>query len=123
MIYKLIWIVLGLPKSIYFNLKYFGISGLMLPVVLSPFVFLKKVEGVVQLNEHKTGLIKMGLPSVGIFNEIFSRTIWQVIGCVKFEGKASLGSGSILTKVIKEENVLIVGNPAKIVKRNIQWKE
>lgn len=32
-----------------------------------------------------------------------------------------VGYGSIVTKAFDEESVIIVGSPAKIVKRNIRW--
>lgn len=34
-----------------------------------------------------------------------------------------IGAGSILTKEYIEENTIIAGNPAKVVRRNITWKD
>jgi serine acetyltransferase len=33
-----------------------------------------------------------------------------------------IASNSIIKDVFKEKNSLIAGNPAKIIKRNVQWK-
>lgn len=33
-----------------------------------------------------------------------------------------LGAGSILSKAISEKNVVVAGNPAQIIKRNINWE-
>lgn len=33
-----------------------------------------------------------------------------------------VGTGAVVTKPIEDENTVIAGNPARIVKRNIQWK-
>lgn len=33
-----------------------------------------------------------------------------------------IGGGSVITKTFTQENVLVAGNPAKIIKENINWK-
>ncbi len=33
-----------------------------------------------------------------------------------------VGTGSVVTKAFNEENIVIAGNPAHSVKRNISWK-
>ena len=41
---------------------------------------------------------------------------------VKISNNSIIGAGSVVTKSFDEENCVIAGNPAKIVKRNINWK-
>ena len=41
---------------------------------------------------------------------------------VKIEGHSIIGSGSVVTKSFGETNVVIAGNPAKIVKKDIDWR-
>ena len=53
---------------------------------------------------------------------------WIGCRCTVLKGselpaKSVLGACSVLNKHFKEENCLYVGNPAKIVKRNIKWNE
>ena len=33
-----------------------------------------------------------------------------------------IGVGSVVTKSIKEENSVLAGNPAKIVRKDIEWE-
>lgn len=34
-----------------------------------------------------------------------------------------IGAGTVITKSVLEKNVIIAGNPAKIVRRNIEWRK
>ena len=54
--------ILGLPKTIYFNIKYFGISGLKLPIILSNNVKIINIKGEVVINSD----IKSGMVGVSI---------------------------------------------------------
>lgn len=98
---KLFLIILGIPKSLYFNLRYFGVEGLKFPILLSHRVLLLEVEGKIELNKIKPGIILIGFPGVGIFDWKYSRSIWQNKGKIIFKGKASLGQG---TKISVSEN-------------------
>lgn len=42
---------------------------------------------------------------------------------VKIGNNSVIATGSVVTKSVMEENVIVAGNPAKIVKRNIRWKD
>lgn len=42
---------------------------------------------------------------------------------VKIGSGSVIGINSTVTKSFEEKNVLIVGNPAKIVKNNIKWEK
>lgn len=33
-----------------------------------------------------------------------------------------VGTGVVVTRSFDEENIVIAGNPAKIIKENVQWK-
>ena len=39
----------------------------------------------------------------------------------KIPSNSIVGACSVVTKCFDEENIIIAGNPAKIVKRNINW--
>jgi len=89
-----ILLFIGLPKSIYFNLKYFGFSGIILPVVISPRVILKSTAGGITIScKKKHGLIKIGFHDVSISSK-WDKSIWNVYGEITFNGSAIFGSGT-----------------------------
>lgn len=97
----------SLPKSMYFNLKYFPFSkAIRLPILISHRVWLMKTAGNIILPECKTERIKIGFGEVGIFDKHRSRSIWQVSGTVEFKGKAKIGHGS----KISVSGKLIIGS-------------
>lgn len=99
--------VLGLPKTIYFNLKYFPLrEAIWLPVFVSHRVLLKLCAGEVRiLAPIHTRMIQIGFGDVGIFDAKYSRSIWEVNGFVEFQGVARLGHG---TKISVGENASLV---------------
>jgi acetyltransferase-like isoleucine patch superfamily enzyme len=48
-------------------------------------------------------------------NSVILKGVYIADGCV-------IAANSIVTKSVTEQNVLIAGNPAKIIKREIQWE-
>ena len=68
------------------------------------------------------GAIKIGFGDVGIFDQIKSRTIWQVSGNVEFRGKANIGHGSKLSisgNLLIGKNFNITAESSIIVKKEI----
>lgn len=96
---KIILFILSLPKTIYFNLKYFKLKdAIRLPVLISHRVVLDKLKGEFII-EHPIsfGLIKIGFGGVRIFDRKYSRSVWCLNGRVIFKGRASLGYGTKLS--------------------------
>lgn len=90
--------ILGMPKTILFNLKYFPFKlAIRLPVLVSHRVWLMKLSGKVKISNISTGSIKIGFGEIGIFDQHRSRTIWQVSGIIEFKGRANIGHGSKLS--------------------------
>jgi acetyltransferase-like isoleucine patch superfamily enzyme len=91
-----LWLLLlGLPKTLRFNLRYFPLrTALRLPVLVSHRVWLRELSGAVHLGAIRTGAVRIGFGDVGIFDQQRSRTIWQVSGTVAFAGRADIGHGS-----------------------------
>lgn len=85
----------NVPKTIFFNFKYFGFRrGIHLPVFVSHNVLLSEMKGNVEIKGPiRTGMIKIGFRSVGIFDPGKSRSIWQIKGTVQFNGPAIIGQG------------------------------
>ena len=93
---NLIDYLLGLPKTLLFNFKYFPLNiACKLPILLSKNVFLDITQGSIELHGKITsGMVKIGFGTIGIFDRKRSRAIWRVAGKVIFKGKCNLGHGS-----------------------------
>lgn len=88
---QLLFLILCLPKTLLFNLKYFPFKdAIRLPVFVSHRVWLKELSGTVKVSNVRTGAILIGFGDV-MFE---SKTIWQVSGTVEFKGNAVIGPGS-----------------------------
>ncbi len=90
------WLVLlGLPKTILFNLRYLPpAQAVKLPILVSHRVALLDFRGRVTVNGPvRTGMVLLGFGSVGAFDYRRSRSVWQVDGEVIFDGPARLGNG------------------------------
>ena len=107
---KIYLFILGLPKTIYFNFRYFRYTdAIKLPVIISHRVYLKEMRGKVKLAKYRTGAVKIGFNNVGIIDNR-ERTIWQVTGEVIFKGSANIGNGS----KISASGLLIIGDEFNI---------
>lgn len=93
---KLYLYLRAIPKTVYFNLKYFSLKeAIKFPVIISHRVYLMEVKGKVEIQgEIHTAMIKIGFGQVGIFDNNKSRSIWEVTGKVIFKGNANVGHGS-----------------------------
>lgn len=90
-------LTLSIPKTLIFNFYYFPLSrAYRLPVWVSHNVYLSSLSGRVDLDEWRTGVVKIGFGNVGVFDKNRSRTIWRVSGLVHFKGKVHIGHGSKL---------------------------
>lgn len=122
---KLYLYILGLPKTILFNLRYLPlIDAIKLPVFISHRVWLMKLSGKIKVDEVRTGIIKIGFGDVGIFDQQRSRTIWRVSesGFVEFKGKANIGHGSKLSvsgKLVIGKNLIITAESSVVVENCI----
>ena len=59
--------------------------------------------------------------SIEIGNQVWVGKDVKIGKNTKISADSIVGWGSIVTKKFDETNVVIAGNPAKIVKRNINW--
>ena len=94
MIIKILKIILGtsIIKTIYFNIKYFGIKGLILPVFVGYNVELKKLKGKIVIENMKTGHIRLGIYCPGNIPEKTPSSFYND-GTIFFKQKASFGKG------------------------------
>ncbi len=87
----------SIPKTILFNFKYLKFNqAIRLPFKISYKVILKSVKGKIELNIKKLnrGIIRIGFGDVAIFDNKKSKSIWNVNGCVIFNGECNIGHGS-----------------------------
>jgi len=96
---KLYLILRAIPKTVYFNFRYFHPRVAMrLPVWVSHRVVLLKTQGTVRLEGAIwPAKIRIGFGEVGIFDANCSRSIWELTGEVIFKGKAHIGHGAKLS--------------------------
>lgn len=105
----IIFNILDLPKTLYFNYYYFGLKGILrLPFYVSRKVKLLKIKGAITIEGlFVPGMIKIGYPKVGIFDFKYERTIWEVSGKVNFEENSEIGHGSRIS--VGDEGKLFIG--------------
>lgn len=96
---KIILLLLAIPKTIYFNFKYFAIKdAIRLPVIVSHRVVLAKTKGSVVIDAPiKTGLVRIGFGGVRIFDQKYNRSIWHLMGKITFRGNTRIGYGTKLS--------------------------
>ncbi|MCM2996634.1 hypothetical protein M3647_04035 [Paenibacillus cellulositrophicus] len=89
----------AIPKTVYFNLKYFRFKdAIKFPVLVSHRVVLSKMKGSVEISAPlKTAMIRIGFGKVRIFDQRRMRAVWHLEGSMVFKGSASLGNGTKLS--------------------------
>lgn len=114
----LLQVVLGLPKTIWFNLHYFGLKGLNLPVLLSNKVKIKKLKGIVSINStYHFGMIKLGFTAPEMYDNNKLSFVWINDGFIEFKDTATMSNGV----VVRVYGYLTIGSnfrissPAKLV--------
>lgn len=60
--------------------------------------------------------------SIEIGNHVWLADNVTILKGSKISDNSVVGIGSIVTKKFEEKNLLIVGNPAKVVKKDVNWK-
>ena len=82
----------NLIKTLYFNFHYFPVKiAIKLPVFIYWKTDLFKMGGSIQLENIRTGMVKLGPHYLGIKDYMYSRTMWDVSGKVIFCGRANIG--------------------------------
>ena len=91
---KALDMVLGLPKSLLFNVHYLGwADGLRLPVLLSWRVKLARLSGTVTLSRCRFGTVRLGVQTTATFPSSGTRGVWNVEGAVRFGENVRVGPG------------------------------
>lgn len=89
---------LGVPKTLYFNFKYFKVKdAVKLPVIISHKVKFENLGGEIELKEIKPAIVRIGFGNVSNYDFKYSRTVLDIHGKIIFTGKAKIGHGSKLS--------------------------
>ena len=108
--------MLGIPKTIYFNFKYFKFKdAIKFPVVVSHKTIFKELKGRIKLEKVKTGMVRIGFNEKENFDFKYNRTIFRNLGEIIFRGKTKIGYGS----VISNEGKIIIGENTNLAKVEI----
>lgn len=123
---KILYMIISLPKTIYFNLKYFRLSqAIKLPVFVSYNTKFKTLKGNINIPPNaKYGSIKIGFGDVGVFDKYKRRTYLQITGNIKFNGKANIGHGSSISvsgNLEVGDNFIITAESKIICKKQIKF--
>jgi len=84
--------------TIYLNFKYLKFAdAIKFPILVFGRVSVHFLKGIIKINAPiKTGMIVFGTKTVGIFSKRLD-TVFNILGTVEFNGKASFGRGSSLS--------------------------
>jgi len=106
---KPLLVLLGLPKTVWFNLRYLPWrQAVRLPVWVSHRVWLLRMGGRVSVSEGVGfGRVQIGFSHVGVFDQVRCRSIWEVSGEVDFEGACGIAHGCKIS--VTQEGHLILG--------------
>ena len=89
---------LGIPKTLYFNFKYFKLKdAVKLPVIISHKVKFENLSGEIELKKVKPAIVRIGFGGVANYDFRYSRTVLDIHGKIIFDGKAKIGHGSKLS--------------------------
>lgn len=102
--------LLGLPKTLIFNFRYFSPSvAIRFPVIVSNNIRFQKLGGQILLEgEVKPAGIRLGFGNVPIFDKRSDRGVFSNKGTIIFKGRAKLGHGSKI--VVAKGAQLALGN-------------
>jgi len=90
---KIISFALSLPKSLIVNFRYLPLSqAIRLPILISHRIKLNKLNGSIQLDRVKTGIVQIGFGSLGQ-NSGRQDSVWCLDGAIRFRGKTRIGCG------------------------------
>ena len=95
---KILFYLLGLPKSIIVNFRLCSVKdALKLPIVVSSKTKLSSLSGSVSFSKIRPGIVRIGFGSVETYDYRYQRTLLSIKGHVHFSGKTKIGFGSKLS--------------------------
>ena len=127
---KILSALLGLPKTIWFNLRYLPLKqGICFPIILAFNVKIRKMYlGGVKFSNNelvKLGIIRIGFHCVEPLDTYSTHTILAIEkhGTIIFNGTAHIGHGAIIHvaggRLVLGNNFAISGNTSIVCKNHI----
>jgi acetyltransferase-like isoleucine patch superfamily enzyme len=120
---NLIRYIAGLPKSIYVNLRLLPLNqAILLPIIVSRKTKLQSLSGRVYLGQVRTGIIRIGFGGNNMLDYRYQRTLLDIEGSIRFEGKCKIGLGSRIMasgELILGHNFLMSGDGLIICSKKI----
>lgn len=123
-------LLFGLPKTIYVNFKFLKFrDAVKFPILISHRTWLSELKGTIIINAPiRTGMIKIGLGDVRIFDRHKQRSIIQIRegGNIVFNGSANIGHGSkicVSGDLIIGDNFTITAESSIICDKKVEIKD
>jgi len=86
---------ISISKTLYFNLRYFGLKqGIKCPVLVARNMILQRMQGEVVLKSFRCGRVRLGFSGFELFDRKAHRGIWDNRGTVYFDGFSFIGHGT-----------------------------
>ena len=107
---------IGIINTLRLNFGYFPFrEAVKFPILAGKNLKIRRLKGVVEILNPKTGCVKIGFDSVGIFDYQKERAIWELHdgGRVVFEGVAKIGNACRIC--VMGGGVLIIGDDSQIM--------
>lgn len=120
----LVEFVFGLHKTIYINLRFFGLSGLSFPIIVSKNTIFRELSGKIIIESKKFGGVKIGFTNVFPFDGVSRRCVFRNTGVITFKGVGFIGQGCSIdcTGILEFGNQFrITANSVVICKEKIQF--
>lgn len=123
-----LFLEVSLWKTLRVNFRYFPTpQAIKCPILVSRHTRIRDLKGQLKIESPiKTGMIRIGMDAVGIFDNKKSKAIWEVRGNIIFKGRAFFGNGSKISvmdsgKLILGDNFYISGESAIVCKKHIEF--
>jgi acetyltransferase-like isoleucine patch superfamily enzyme len=109
-------------KTLFFNLHYFGLKGIIkFPVLIARGLQLKKMSGKIILGDFHFGVLQIGFKSLGTENDSTTKGCWELKGTLYCHKKVSLARGCSIS--VGEKSLLEIGSLIVTGDTNIICKE
>lgn len=97
-------------KTLILNVKYFGLKGLLFPILVGKRVELKTLKGKIHLTSFKTGTIQIGVNEVGHIPSKTTSCVFDNNGDIVFGDNVYCGIGT----AISNHGILKIGSGVTI---------
>lgn len=115
---------ISIPKTLYFNIHYFGVKGLILPVYIGKKVELRHLKGKIRCENFKSGVVQIGMNEMGNYPYGSTYSLFKNNGEIVFKGNALLGIGTCITNrgiITFGDNFTITANSSIICRESITF--